>query len=216
MLCPLIHAVQCKLNTRGHDIWMQNNSNYTDFEPFLHLVPQVLDLLNFAVNFLWCSETHSAPGIITRGQPTSLSKELELLRQWSSAQQQTSPHKGVAQTAQLYLSETQTSRLTLKFSLSAQAAQHNIWHVFGRFFASCTQLKLSSHHIRQSRVVFNVSTNYSTFILTLQYGWTKNLVYVDKLSTRWNAFGSHILDFWYYCISFLWIQEWSDLIISLH
>lgn len=81
MLCPLIHAVQCKLNTRGHDMWMQNNSNYTDFEPFLLLVPQALHLLNFAVNFLCCSETHPAPGIITRGQPTSLSKELELLRQ---------------------------------------------------------------------------------------------------------------------------------------
>lgn len=81
MLRPLIHAVGCKLNTRGRHTWMQNNSNYTDLEPFLLVVPQALHLQNFAVNFLCCSETQSAPVIITRGQPTPLSKEHELLRQ---------------------------------------------------------------------------------------------------------------------------------------
>lgn len=44
----------------------------TDLEPFLLSVPRALHVLNFAVNFLCRSETHPAPGTITRGQPTPL------------------------------------------------------------------------------------------------------------------------------------------------
>lgn len=72
MLCPLIQAVECKLNTRGHHTCMQNNSNYSHLEPFILLVPKPLHTLDYTVNFLCCS--HSLPVIITRGQPTPHSK----------------------------------------------------------------------------------------------------------------------------------------------